>query len=766
MSRRQSFTLHHDSDQPPRLLLFTPTQHAPHHFQIGKHIGDLQAALPLRAVCREWAETVALGADEAELDLAPPDALERHEQEEAQDMAAANNSDGDGDAAAAAAAEAATLPAGCDAGGRGDAARRAAFYRRCPFVSRLTYHVSPQVPLAKFAAVLAEAGARLPRLEALTLAFNNGGQRLGGRHLAAVAAALPQLRALRLRAEFEADCDVGAALAPLAALEELVIAPSDAAAACGGSGSGSGGGGGGGLSDAHVASLAALSPALRRLEFPGHARAFTGATLGALRALPALERLAVAPPKAAAPGAAAPAVEYALAHPAAIDALAALTRRRGGAPSAAGASSAATAASPPPPLPPLDLEIGVPDAGWVPRLLEACGPGLGRLSVSVREAAASELLARLCAAPGAARAVVGLDVAFGGAPERADLDAVAAGLPRLERLTITSKCVRPPSARVDAAAALAPLKALRSLHLHINPAWRLPLAPDAVAALAAALPRLERLHLRLGAADHAGLGQLFRFPRLRALSLQWLGEDGSAAAAPLPAAGAGIGGGGRNAGGRGSVDIPVLQLGSLPRALEELSLTSIAAVRLSPPAPFDPAFMAAPPLGALRRLALDGNFGLSDALLPALTSQLPALRSLSLVLAGRQALSGAGLAAAAAALPAPGALEALLVTDYREGPLALDQGCLEGLAPRLPRLRHLKLSTPDIVRAALQPARFAPFARLRRLDLVGCQELAAAALAGALPLCCCKPSPEWAGEGAGAAAAEGAGAGAAEAMAA
>lgn len=653
--------------------------------EIGKNLGDLQAALPLRAVCREWAETVTLGAEAAELDLAPD--------------SPSSSATEEFDPSSSPAAATASLSAD-------DADRRSRFYRRCPFVRQLTYHVSPGVTLAKFQTVLAEAGARLPHLESLTLIFNNGAQRLETRHLAAVAAALPALTALSLQGDFHPDDCSFAALAPLAALTALRVVPADAC---------------GGLSDAHVASLGGLAPGVQSLEFPGHARAFTGATLRALVALPALRRLAVASPKPPGGAAGAQQVEYTLAHPAALQGVAALAGRRG------------------PSAPRLDLEIGVPDAAWVPSLIAAAGAGLGRLSVSVREAAVGEQVAAIAAAPGAAARLVGLDVAFGGAPERADLDAIAR-LTGLERLTITSKCVRPPAARLDAAAALAPLSRLRSLHLHINPQWRVPLAPDAVAALAAALPALERLHLRLGSADHAahGLGQLFRFARLRALSLQWLGDDGGAAAA------LGLGLGGRGGGRRASLEAPVLHLGCLPRTLEELALTSITSVRLAPPAPYDPTYMAGPPLGALRSLALDGNFSLNDSLLPTLTAQLPALRSLSLVLAGRQALSAGGLAAAARALAAPGALGSLLITDYREGPLALDQGCLEGLAAALPRLRHLKLSTPDIVHAALQPERFAAFKKLRRLDLVGCQELAAEALREALPLCCCKPGPMWA----------------------
>lgn len=48
--------------------------------------------------------------------------------------------------------------------------------------------------------------------------------------------------------------------------------------------------------------------------------------------------------------------------------------------------------------------------------------------------------------------------------------------------------------------------------------------------------------------------------------------------------------------------------------------------------------------------------------------------------------------------------------------------------------------------AELLPAVYAGFTKLRRLDLVGCQEQAAAALGAVLPLCCIKPGPEWLGD--------------------
>lgn len=130
---------------------------------------------------------------------------------------------------------------------------------------------------------------------------------------------------------------------------------------------------------------------------------------------------------------------------------------------------------------------------------------------------------------------------------------------------------------------------------------------------------------------------------------------------------------------------------------------------------------------------------MSDALLARLASVLPGLRRLALVLAGRQPLTCDGLAAVGALSE----LTALLVADYRDAPLCLHQGCLAGLAGALRRLRSLKLSTHDIVHHELRPEVFAGFSKLRRLELVGCAEQAAAALAEQLPLCCMRPTPEW-----------------------
>jgi hypothetical protein len=100
-------------------------------------------------------------------------------------------------------------------------------------------------------------------------------------------------------------------------------------------------------------------------------------------------------------------------------------------------------------------------------------------------------------------------------------------------------------------------------------------------------------------------------------------------------------------------------------------------------------------------------------------------------------------------------LTSLSLSDYREAPLCLSQASLAGLAGSggLSRLRHLKLSTPDVVHAELLPSVFAGFTKLRRLDLVGCQDQAAVALCGVLPLCCIKPGAEWQGDSAAAVAA-------------
>lgn len=76
--------------------------------QVGKHLGNVQNALPMRLVCHEWRDTITLGAREAEMDLAPDSPDETS-----------------------------------------TAAKRSHFFKSCPLLKSLTYHVSPKVSLAK-----------------------------------------------------------------------------------------------------------------------------------------------------------------------------------------------------------------------------------------------------------------------------------------------------------------------------------------------------------------------------------------------------------------------------------------------------------------------------------------------------------------------------------------------------------------------------------------------------------------------------------------
>jgi hypothetical protein len=104
------------------------------------------------------------------------------------------------------------------------------------------------------------------------------------------------------------------------------------------------------------------------------------------------------------------------------------------------------------------------------------------------------------------------------------------------------------------------LRSLEHLHLHVNPAWRAPLQPSAVAAMAAAWPRLTHLHLRLSPSDnhtHA-LQQLGQFKSLKYLSLTWLGQAASTAA------GHAINRGRRSS----SLESAALNLAYLPEGLE------------------------------------------------------------------------------------------------------------------------------------------------------------------------------------------------------
>lgn len=408
----------------------------------------------------------------------------------------------------------------------------------------------------------------------------------------------------------------------------------------------------------------------------------------------------------------------------------------------------------------------MPDAAFGTALLRAvAGPGLSQLMLAVRDAAGSSDISTLLASPCVQQQLAGLDLEFRAAPTPEDVSALAA-CTALQRLHLTCKCPRAPATKLDWAAWLS-LRQLRHLHVHINPAWRAPLQPATLAAMAAAWPHLNHLHLRLSPSDNAthALDLLEAFKELRSLSLTWLGQAG-------PAVGS-AGAGGLRRRGSGSLDGASFCLGSLPSSLEELSLTSISTVRLAVPrsaafsntnyssstflGPADPAAAAAaaaltsPVLPNLHSLVMDGNFGMSDELLAGLVAHTPYLASLTLVLAGRQTLSGTGLAAVAQQVPQ---LSSLLLSDYRESPLCLNQACLCGLAATggFAKLRHLKLSTPDVVHAELLPTAFAGFSKLRRLDLVGCQDQAAAALGSALPLCCIKHASDWAADGMAAAA--------------
>lgn len=104
------------------------------------------------------------------------------------------------------------------------------------------------------------------------------------------------------------------------------------------------------------------------------------------------------------------------------------------------------------------------------------------------------------------------------------------------------------------------LRSLEHLHLHVNPAWRAPLQPSAVAAMAAAWPRLTHLHLRLSPSDNAthALQQLGQFKSLKYLSLTWLGQAAAAGA-----------GHAANRGRRGSsLESAAFHLAHLPEDLE------------------------------------------------------------------------------------------------------------------------------------------------------------------------------------------------------
>lgn len=242
-----------------------------------------------------------------------------------------------------------------------------------------------------------------------------------------------------------------------------------------------------------------------------------------------------------------------------------------------------------------------------------------------------------------------------------------------------------------------------------------------------------------------------------------------------------------------------LDVASLPSQLEQLALTSIHAVRLGVVVSGEEED-AKVLLPCLRRLSVDGHFCVADDTLEVLVAggvnggggeggegadaspnphcrRRASLEHLALTLVGRQPLTARGLQRALAG-GGGASLRSLLVHDYRDGALAMDQRCVAAgarvavggggavagsgavavvgptaaaaitttptlttttLASALPRLRALRLSTPDVVHAALVPSCYSGYGRLRRLDLVGSQEQAAASLSALLPLCCMRP---------------------------
>jgi hypothetical protein len=78
---------------------------------VGKHLREVQAALPLRSVCKDWSETVTMTSDTARFDLHP-----------------------EGDGATAEEACTAKRPVAASS-----------VLKLCPNIRHLTYYVSPRV---------------------------------------------------------------------------------------------------------------------------------------------------------------------------------------------------------------------------------------------------------------------------------------------------------------------------------------------------------------------------------------------------------------------------------------------------------------------------------------------------------------------------------------------------------------------------------------------------------------------------------------------
>lgn len=90
--------------------------HPPCLPQVGRHL-SLAQIVPLRAVCKDWRDTLTLATPSGELDLEPGSPTGTGQQQAGADTAAS--------------------------------AKRASFYKLCPGLDALTYHVSPRVCASK-----------------------------------------------------------------------------------------------------------------------------------------------------------------------------------------------------------------------------------------------------------------------------------------------------------------------------------------------------------------------------------------------------------------------------------------------------------------------------------------------------------------------------------------------------------------------------------------------------------------------------------------
>lgn len=389
-------------------------------FEVGKHLEDVAVSLPLRAVCKDWKENISFNVSSADLDMAQSDAVEALKYVSEVDM-----------------------------------------FASCPLIGKLEYHVSPYVTSAEFESRLGLLNASLPALSALVLSFNNVLQQMGDEHLAALAR-LTNLRSLTLATNFDpVNFDV---LSGLYQLSEFRVVGDSCA----------------GLSDAQVESLAELQE-LEVLEFVGHQRLFTGATIQSLTSLRKLRSLVISSQK------------YALGQESLLG-LKALTEACN-----------------------VSLELTAPDIQWVTSFLKVSGAALQSLCVAVKEPATAEQVLELAKAPKAA-VLVGLDLQLRGGACFSHIAAVSR-LTGLRRLHLTSKDVTRVWQPLDISSWSA-LSELTHFHLHINPGWRRCFDAKVVQALAVAWPKLTHLHLRVKEGD--ALEQLGHFHNLQHVSLQYL----------------------------------------------------------------------------------------------------------------------------------------------------------------------------------------------------------------------------------------------------